>query len=166
MADPNIGQTIAASYEKVYPSKPTDNIFNSNALFYALSEKGFKVSTAGGRLFECPVEYAQNTNFQMVGDYEELTTSRIDVFDAARYDRKIAGVFLIIHYPPGQSVDKDGKVTSPAKDAAGIQALVDAYRPDVKNVTRQSPEEKVANLVGRMTPEEKAALIARLTGGN
>ena len=30
---------------------------------------------------------------------------------AARYDRKIAGVFLIIHYPPGQSVDKDGKVT-------------------------------------------------------
>lgn len=90
MAEPNIGERIAATYERVYPRKPTDNVFNSCALFYALGEEGFKVSAPGGRLWEVPVEYGENTTQQMVGEWDTLDTTKISVFDAARYDQKIA----------------------------------------------------------------------------
>lgn len=87
--DPNIGQATAATYERVYPKKPTDNIFNSRALWFALGEEGFKQSAPGGRLFESPVEYAENASMAMVGELTQLDTTRYDVFDAARYDIKI-----------------------------------------------------------------------------
>lgn len=98
MADPNIGQVVASTYERVYPQKPTDNIFNSRALWFALGEKGFKVSAPGGRLFECPLEYAENTTMQMVGELDQLDTTRIDVFDAARYDQKICAGTVVYSY--------------------------------------------------------------------
>ncbi len=98
MADPNIGQAVAAEYERVYPKTPTDNIFNSNATFLALGPKGFKVAASGGRLFEAPVEYAVNTNMQMVRPDDELPTNRISVFDAARYDPKIAAGTVAYNY--------------------------------------------------------------------
>src|SRR5262245_47727285 len=90
MADPDVGETIAATYESYYPDKPTNNIFNSMALFYALGEKGFKQGIDGGRLFAWPIEYAENTTMQMVGEFEVLDTTIIPVFDEARYDQKIA----------------------------------------------------------------------------
>lgn len=90
MADPNIGEKVAATYEKVYPAKPTDNVFLSQALFYSLGEKGFKQSASGGRLFEWPLEFGENLTQQMVGEWDLLDTTRISVFDAARYDQKVA----------------------------------------------------------------------------
>ena len=98
MADINIGEKVAATYERVYPKKPTDNIFNSCAIFYAFGEKGFKVSASGGRLFESPVEYAENTTQEMVGEFDTLDTTKIDVFDAARYDAKIAAGTAVYSY--------------------------------------------------------------------
>lgn len=98
MADVNIGERVAATYERVYPKKPTDNIFNSCALFYALGEKGFKVGADGGRLFECPVEFAENSTQQMVGEFDTLDTTKISVFDAARYDQKIAAGTVVYSY--------------------------------------------------------------------
>lgn len=98
MADPNIGQLVAATYEHVYPATPTDNIFKSNALWMALGDKGFKQSAGGGRLFECDVEYAINTTMQMVTEMQQLDTTRIDVFDAARYDQKIAAGTVVYSY--------------------------------------------------------------------
>jgi hypothetical protein len=89
MADPNLGLLVASTYEHQYPNKPEDNIFNSFATFYALGEKGFKVSAEGGRVFECPLEYAVNPTMQMVGEFDLLDTTRVDVFDVARYDQKI-----------------------------------------------------------------------------
>ena len=89
MANPDIGQDVASAYERVYPKKPTDNIFNSFATLKAFDEKGFKVTAPGGRLFECPIEYAENTTNQMVTEFQQLDVTRIDVFDAARYDEKI-----------------------------------------------------------------------------
>ena len=90
MADPNIGEQVAATYEDVYPDKPEDNFFYSNALWYALGEKGFKLSRDGGRLFEWPLEFAANTTMAMVNEYEALSTTVVPVFDAARYDQKTA----------------------------------------------------------------------------
>jgi len=98
MADPNVGERVAATYERVYPRKPTDNIFNSCALFYALGEDGFKVGADGGRLFEVPLEFAENTTMQMVGEFDVLDTTKISVFDAARFDIKIAGGTIVYSY--------------------------------------------------------------------
>ena len=89
MADPNQGQTIASTYEEVYPNEPTDNIFSSNSTMKAFDKDGFKRSAPGGRLFESPLEYAQNTTMQMVGEEQALDTTRVAVFDCARYDQKI-----------------------------------------------------------------------------
>jgi hypothetical protein len=98
MADPNIGERVAATYERVYPKKPTDNIFQSCAIFYALGEDGFKEGASGGRLFESPVEYAENSTQQMVSEFSELDLTRIPVFDAARYDQKIAAGTVVYSY--------------------------------------------------------------------
>src|SRR5215471_11386806 len=68
---------------------PTDNIFTSQQLIYVLGEEGFKDQSDGGRLFEESVEYALNTTFRGVGEMEILDTTRIDVFDAARFNQKI-----------------------------------------------------------------------------
>jgi hypothetical protein len=86
----NQGQVIATVWENKLGGKPRDNIFTSRALFYALGEKGFKQQADGGRLIEFTLEYAENTTNQMIGELDLLDTTRIDVFDVARYDWKIA----------------------------------------------------------------------------
>lgn len=88
MADPNLGILVASTYEHQYPHEPEDNIFNSFAMFYALGDKGFKVSAEGGRVFECPIQYAENPTMQMIGEFDLIDTTRADVFDVARYDQK------------------------------------------------------------------------------
>lgn len=89
MADPNQGQVIAAVWEQIMNEGPTDNIFTSQGLIYLLNENGFKASSDGGRLFEFSVEYTTNTTFKSYGELDPLDTTRIDVFDCARYDQKI-----------------------------------------------------------------------------
>ena len=90
MADPNLGQVVATVYEQTYKNEPDDNIFLSRATLFALGEKGFKKQLNGGRLIECDLEYAENTSHQMIGEMDPLDTTRYDVFDAARYDWKVA----------------------------------------------------------------------------
>jgi hypothetical protein len=90
MADPAIGQVAASVWEKVVGKKPTDNIFNSRALFFALGKDGFKEKMGGGRLIELTLEYAENTTNAMQGEMDTIDTTRIDVFDAARFNIKIA----------------------------------------------------------------------------
>ena len=90
MADPNLGQVSASVWEAKIGKKPTDNIFTSRALFYALGKSGFKEQSDGGRLIEFSIEYAENTTFRSYGELETLDTTRIDVFDAARFEWKIA----------------------------------------------------------------------------
>ena len=81
---------VATVWENKIGGKPRDNIFGSRALFYALGEKGFKEQADGGRLIEFGLEYAENTSNQMIGELGTIDTTRIDVFDVARYDWKIA----------------------------------------------------------------------------
>lgn len=88
MADPNLGQVAASVWENVIGKKPNDNVFTSRALFYFLGEKGFKEEAGGGRLIEFPLMYAENTTFKSYAETEDLDTTRIDVFDAARFEWK------------------------------------------------------------------------------
>lgn len=90
MADPAIGEVAASVFEKKFGRKPTDNIFLSRAAFYFLGKEGFKEKAGGGRLYEFTVEYAENTTHQMQGEMDTLDTTRIQVFDALRYNIKIA----------------------------------------------------------------------------
>ena len=89
MADPNIGQNAAAVWERVIGTSPSDNIFTSRALFLGLGKRGFKESADGGRLIEFSLEYAENTTFKSYGEAEDLDTTRVDTFDAARFEWKV-----------------------------------------------------------------------------
>lgn len=88
MADINQGQLIASAWENVIGKKPNDNIFTSRALFYALGEKGFKEEADGGRLIEYTLVTAENSTFKSYDEQETLDTTRINVFDCARYEWK------------------------------------------------------------------------------
>jgi hypothetical protein len=89
MPEPNQGQLIASAWEKVIGKEPNDNIFTSRALFYALGEEGFKQEVDGGRLIEFSLEYAENSTFKSYDELETLDTTRVNVFDCARYEWKI-----------------------------------------------------------------------------
>src|SRR3990167_309729 len=95
MADVNLGQLAASVWEAKIGGKPTDNIFTSRALFYALGKGGFKEQADGGRLIEHTLSYAENTNFRSYGEFDELDTTRINTFDAARFEWKIAAGTVI-----------------------------------------------------------------------
>lgn len=106
MADPNLGQITATVWENVIGNTPNDNIYNSRAFFYSLAGggqaglkkgEGFEGRDAanGGRVFDFTLEYAENTTFRSVSEMETLDTTRIDVFDAARYDWKISAGTVI-----------------------------------------------------------------------
>lgn len=97
MADPGIGQLAAMSWEKKFGDHPTDNIFTSRAFFFSMGKDGFKQKADGGRLFEYGVMFAENSNFHSYGKNDELDTSQIDVFDAARYDQKICAGTIVLN---------------------------------------------------------------------
>lgn len=88
MSEPNQGQLIASAWENVIGREPNDNIFTSRALFYALGEKGFKEEADGGRQIEFTLEYAENPTFKSYDELEILDTTRVNVFDCARYSWK------------------------------------------------------------------------------
>lgn len=101
MADPNLGQVTATVWEQVIGKTPNDNIFNSRAFFYSLAgggnpglKKGVgfegREASAGGRVFDFTLEYAVNSTFKSYSELETLDTTRVDVFDAARYEWKIS----------------------------------------------------------------------------
>lgn len=89
MADPNLGEIASTVWDNKIGGKPTDNIFNSRALFYLLGEQGFKEAADGGKTFEYTLNYAENSTFRSYGEFDVLDTTRINVFDAAQYTVKI-----------------------------------------------------------------------------
>lgn len=95
MPDPNIGEVAATVWEKKFGDSPTDNIFQSRAFFYSMGKDGFKEEADGGRVFEFGVEFAENTNFHSYGEADELDTTRLSVFDAARFNPKICAGTIV-----------------------------------------------------------------------
>lgn len=96
MANPNVGQRIAANWELVVKTKPEDQIHNDYWLFNNLSTGDGFVGKSGGDFITCPVEYALNSTVASYTDLDVISTTRSDVFD--RYEaqwKEVAGVYAI-----------------------------------------------------------------------
>jgi hypothetical protein len=92
---PALGQLAASTFEKVAGAGPEDNVFTSQFLLWMLKRgKGFR-KLDGGQLIEESLEYAENTTFRSYSDLETLDTTRIDVFDAARFNWKEVGGTIV-----------------------------------------------------------------------
>ena len=98
MANPNVGQEVAAQWQAVIGDKPEDNIFDEYS-FLALLEKNKPAPKTGGRSAIGSIEYAVNTTVKAISDTETLDVSRVDVFDEAEYVwRQYAGDFVVSTY--------------------------------------------------------------------
>jgi hypothetical protein len=87
MAVPNIGQVVAAAFNRVVTDKPEDQIFGDLWLWDQFTSKnGGLKKVPGGNQIEVTIEYGKNTTFKSHSDMETLPVQRIDVFDAAQYD--------------------------------------------------------------------------------
>ncbi len=94
MPVPNQGQEVASFWETLMTEVPVDQIMTSQALTFLLKSKGQEAD--GGRMFEVDIEYATNNTFRSQGEMDPLDTTRVDVFDCARYDQKIfAGTVIV-----------------------------------------------------------------------
>jgi hypothetical protein len=96
MANPNVGQRVAANWELVVKTKPEDQINNDYWLFNQLSKGDGFVGKSGGDFITCPVEYALNTTVSSYSDLDIISTTRTDTFD--RYEaqwKEYAGTFTL-----------------------------------------------------------------------
>jgi hypothetical protein len=96
MANPNVGQRVAANWELVVKTKPEDQINNDYWLFNQLSEGEGFVGKSGGDFITTPVEYALNGSVASYSDLDTISTTRYDVFD--RYEaqwKEYAGTYVI-----------------------------------------------------------------------
>lgn len=111
MPTPSLGQVTATVFEKKVGTKPTDNVFLSQALLYLLKEgNGFR-SLDGGRLIEETLEYAENTTFKSYAGLETLDTSEIDVFDAAQFNwKEVAGTIVYSNIEKKRAMGRSAKI--------------------------------------------------------
>lgn len=78
--------------------------------------------------------------------------------DEVVYNQAVAALRVAI-----QGIVRNAMGGEEPKTAKEIQNLVTAYKPGVR-VRGKSPQEKIAESFGKMSAEEKAALIKRLSG--
>jgi hypothetical protein len=84
MANPNVGQRVAANWEAVVKTKPEDQIHDDYWLFNQLSGGDGFMGKSGGDFIVAPIEYALHTSVGSYSDLDVLSTTRTDVFD--RYE--------------------------------------------------------------------------------
>lgn len=96
MADPNVGQRVAANWEAVVKTKPEDQINDDYWLLNRLSKgTGFK-GLGGGDFIVGPIEYTLNTTVASYSDLDVIATNRSDVFDRFEYQwKEYAGTVVI-----------------------------------------------------------------------
>jgi hypothetical protein len=133
MPDPNVGQQVAAQFQKVIGDKPEDNIFKEASLLMLLEKNGAAPVT-GGRSAIGTIEYAVNTTVAAIADTDALTTTRIDVFDEAEYAwKEYAGTFVIstfeeaINRGASQKIDLLAGKAENLRSSMRNQINIDAY---------------------------------------
>jgi hypothetical protein len=86
MANPNIGQVIAATWTRLVTDKPEDNIFYDRWLFDQFTTKNGGIrKVTGGNPIGVSVEYAINSTFRSYLDGEVLEVQAQTIFDEAQY---------------------------------------------------------------------------------
>ena len=95
MADPNVGQRVAANWEAVIGDKPEDQIHDDYWLLNRLSKgEGFK-GLDGGDYIAVPIEYDVNGTVASYSDTDTISTTRGDFLD--RYEaqwKEYAGTYV------------------------------------------------------------------------
>ena len=87
-----------------------------------------------------------------------------DIVASNAVDSLVITVQAIMRRMMVPKVDKDGKVTAPASTVEQIQAAVAAWKPDVRTVAvKQTAFEKATSSLAQLTPDERKALLARLS---
>jgi hypothetical protein len=109
MPDPNVGEVIATLFENVDDNKPEDNVFGAQLGLQMMKDHGgFKdISAKGGSVIEETLEWAENTNTRSYGVMETLATNRVEVFDAARYEKKT--IATVVTFSEQELADAAGK---------------------------------------------------------
>jgi hypothetical protein len=95
MTDVNVGLLLSTTLKK-YRKTLTDNIHKSNAVFYALKEKGnIKEEDGGERIVE-PLMYGKNSTAKSYSGYEQLDTTPQAGIDSAEFNWKQYSVSVSI----------------------------------------------------------------------
>lgn len=87
MTDVNLGQMLSTTLKKYRPTL-TDNIHNSNALFFLMKDKGAIKEEDGGERIVEPLMYATNTTAGSYDGYDQLDVTPQEGIDAAEYNWK------------------------------------------------------------------------------
>jgi hypothetical protein len=96
MANPNVGQRVAANWEAVIGDGPQDNINNDYWMFYQLSKGDGFLGLTGGDFITSPLEYALNSTVQSYSDTDTISTTRVDVFDRTEAQwKEVAGTVIL-----------------------------------------------------------------------
>ena len=110
MANPNVGQRVAANWEAVVKTKPEDQIHDDYWLFNQMSAgEGFK-GLGGGDFIVGPIEYALNTTVASYSDTDTFSTTRIDVFDRYEYQWKEYVGTVVLSYLEADRNSGEGQV--------------------------------------------------------
>jgi hypothetical protein len=96
MANPNVGQRVAANWEVVVGKAPQDNINNDYWVLYQLSKGDGFLGLNGGDFIAIPLEYALNSTVSSYSDTDTISTTRVDVFDRAEAQwKEYAGTAIV-----------------------------------------------------------------------
>lgn len=116
MADPNLGELAATVFENVVARDPADNVFTSQNLLNLFKGSGGFVKEVGGSQFEEPLMYSENTTMKFVAEMDVLDTTRIPVFDAARFPHRIlAGTIVFSELEKARASGDHQKIELVAK---------------------------------------------------
>lgn len=95
MADVNVGMMLSTTL-KNYRKTLTDNIFNSNAIFYLLKKNGVLKTESGGERIVEPLMYAKNDTAKSYSGYDILDTTPQEGIDSAEFNWKQYSVSVTI----------------------------------------------------------------------
>jgi hypothetical protein len=95
MANPNVGQVVAAAWQKLIGSEPQDAIFKEYA-YLAWLEEGAEKET-GGRSILGSIEYKVNSTVKSLASADEaLDVTAIDIFDESEANwKQYAGLYTM-----------------------------------------------------------------------
>ena len=95
MPNPNVGMTIAASWNALVNNKPEDNVFADYWFLNTLKQGEAFTSVDGGDIITASLEYAMNGMVGFYSDTETISTTRQAVFDRTEAVwKEVAGTVL------------------------------------------------------------------------
>jgi hypothetical protein len=96
MANPNVGQRVAAAWQAYVGDSPADTIHDEYSQIRRMEQGKAFIGKPGGRSIIGGIEYKLNTTVKAMTDTETLDVTRVDVFDEFEYQWKMYGGDYVI----------------------------------------------------------------------